>query len=70
MRWSKKPLKEGNKKEVYKFLLKPMYLDEEWRWLEWAWVEYEVQTRMFVGCACGDPVPLGLKWHPIHWIEK
>jgi len=57
MRW-RKPA-EGAKRKVSKFLLSPMTIGNETRWLEWATWE-EIYNPFFNG---GE-------WFPWRWVDK
>lgn len=65
MRWKKrKPRprpRQGDTREIEKFLWRPMLIDDEWRWLER--VRYKQEF--------GRPGKwyTVLMWHDVEWIE-
>jgi len=67
MRW-RKPA-EGAKKKVSRFLLSPMTIGKETRWLEWAtWEEvYSECNRWIIG---DEYTNTGGKWLPRRWVDK
>lgn len=67
MRWNlkpKKPAKEGDTKEVRRFLFLPLVIGSDVRWLETAVVRYEC----YYGYAESGDFKV-LKWRPVEFLN-